>query len=416
MRRIALSLCSLLIVVQMLGMPYPVDARPTRIHAPSASGLPASPGMNGIIAFSKLVQHGEELSADVFTIKPDGGGIRNLTDGAFFQGAPTWSPDGRHLLYFSNGNLVRRSRNGALRIVVPAESSNGSLEFPWTVEFSPDGTKLVYCEKNQAVESGEAKIMVSRSDGSGARTIVELPGVTCQEPPSWSPDGKSIVFARMTTSSRITSHSHIWIVGADGSDARDLTPSDVQGSYGPTFLTDGRILFQSFRACSTEPLPCGDIFSMAPDGSDVERVTFGSDHPGIDYMDAEASPDERLLVVGYRTTYQPGTPQEFGFVIHDPSTGKVRDLVETSLIGVDWQPRCTVRGTASDDVLVGTSRRDLICGLGGDDVIKGLGGDDVLFGHGGNDQVLGGTGRDIVVGNSGRDRCDSDPEDLSRVC
>jgi hypothetical protein len=36
-------------------------------------------------------------------------------------------------------------------------------------------------------------------------------------------------------------------------------------------------------------------------------------------------------------------------------------------------PRCTIQGTAGNDVLQGTAGPDVICGLGGDDTIRGLG-------------------------------------------
>ena len=389
---------------------------PLVLASPAAAERGATPGPNGVIAFSRLVQHGTEVSGDVFTIAPDGGRERNLTDGAFHQGAPAWSPDGRSLLYWSNGNIVRRSERGRLKLLISPWTDGSSSLIPWAPEYSPDGTKLVYCVKGSGNDASEASIAVSRADGSHHRTIVDVPGVFCLHPPSWSPDGRYIAFDRMTTTSDVTTHSHIWVVGSDGGAPVDVTPLDAHGSYAPYFLPDGRILFQSFRDCSSFPLACGDLYSMQPDGSDVQRLTFGSDHPGIDYMAAESSPDNKSLIVGYRTTYQPGTTQDFGLLILDRASGATRHLVDTRLTGVDWQPRCTVLGTPGDDRLVGTEERDLICGLGGSDVIKGLGGDDVLFGHGGNDRVMGGAGRDIVVGNSGRDRCDSDREDLSRVC
>jgi uncharacterized repeat protein (TIGR02543 family) len=66
--------------------------------------------------------------------------------------------------------------------------------------------------------------------------------------------------------------------------------------------------------------------------------------------------------------------------------------------------RCTVTGTAGNDVLVGTSGADVICGLGGNDKLKGLGGDDVLLGGAGNDRLSPGSGDDTLRGGGGKDR------------
>jgi acid phosphatase type 7 len=65
--------------------------------------------------------------------------------------------------------------------------------------------------------------------------------------------------------------------------------------------------------------------------------------------------------------------------------------------------RCTILGTASNDVIVGTRRKDVICGLGGNDRIYAKGGNDLIYGGAGNDRIYGGSGRDVVRGGGGRD-------------
>jgi Ca2+-binding RTX toxin-like protein len=66
--------------------------------------------------------------------------------------------------------------------------------------------------------------------------------------------------------------------------------------------------------------------------------------------------------------------------------------------------RCTIVGTAGNDVLTGTAGRDVICGLGGNDRILAGAGNDVVYGGPGDDTVRGGAGRDLLDGGSGRDR------------
>jgi Ca2+-binding RTX toxin-like protein len=71
--------------------------------------------------------------------------------------------------------------------------------------------------------------------------------------------------------------------------------------------------------------------------------------------------------------------------------------------------RCTIVGTAGNDVLSGTPRRDVICGLGGNDRINGRGGNDDIIGAGGRDSMAGSLGRDRISGRGGNDRAAGGP-------
>jgi hypothetical protein len=75
--------------------------------------------------------------------------------------------------------------------------------------------------------------------------------------------------------------------------------------------------------------------------------------------------------------------------------------------------KCTIKGTAGDDVLLGTAKADVICGLGGDDQLNGRGGNDRLYGGPGDDTIAGGRGTDALVGGRGADRLLRDAADRS---
>ncbi|MFC6786232.1 S9 family peptidase [Halobaculum halobium] len=65
------------------------------------SGLQPDWGANDRIAFTSCrEEHPDDtLVRDVFTIAPDGTGLRKLTDGDLSANAPTWSPDGDRLAF-----------------------------------------------------------------------------------------------------------------------------------------------------------------------------------------------------------------------------------------------------------------------------------------------------------------------------
>ena len=197
---------------------------------------------------------------------------------------------------------------------------------------------------------GSRDIYTMNQDGSG---VIRLTGKDPQDDnvegpydtsPSWSPDGKSIVFhsnrSRLEGTFRSTRSEggfddDIWVMNADGSNMRNLTrdssanernphfsfdgtkivyeQEDLQESdvvimnsdgtnrkvltndgtpapndSNPTFSQDGRIFFQSDRVQSNQP----QIYSMNGDGSGVKQLTAA---PGAN-RDPDVSPDTKQVV------------------------------------------------------------------------------------------------------------------------
>jgi polar amino acid transport system substrate-binding protein len=77
--------------------------------------------------------------------------------------------------------------------------------------------------------------------------------------------------------------------------------------------------------------------------------------------------------------------------------------------------RCTIRGTAGNDVLRGTNRADVICGFGGRDTIRAGNGSDTVDGGAGNDTIVGGGGNDVLSGGPGNDSFFAAGEGVDRI-
>lgn len=91
---------------------------------------------------------------------------------------------------------------------------------------------------------------------------------------------------------------------------------------------------------------------------------------------------------------------------HTPAPNCTAVSPPPTLAAPDHPPpgsRCTISGTARDDVLRGTGRDDVICGRGGADTIYGRAGHDLVVGGNGSDRLFGQTGRDYLVGGAGND-------------
>ena len=134
--------------------------------------------------------------------------------------APVWSPDGQLLAfiafegedYSDDRALYTIGVDGAeLSKVSELSKSRKTTAAP---TWSPDGEKLAFA----AVEGEEAGIYVVRPDGSGQREVwrsgADGPSTPISQV-SWSPDGTEVLFVS----------DRVYVVGADGSDPRPLSPA-----------------------------------------------------------------------------------------------------------------------------------------------------------------------------------------------
>jgi TolB protein len=102
--------------------------------------------------------------------------------------------------------------------------------------------------------------------------------------PSWSADGKKILFAREYKDSEEIYHYEIWIMNSDGSDEKQIK-SLVGGN--PFFTPDGRIVFSSESKDKNNGIHIADV-----DGKNLEQLTsneFNEWHPKV-------SPDGKQIV------------------------------------------------------------------------------------------------------------------------
>jgi TolB protein len=114
---------------------------------------------------------------------------------------------------------------------------------------------------------GFNNILVMNPDGTGVRRLTRTDGDVA---PSWSPDGTQVGFERVPERcGRDDACAQIWIVEADGSRERRLTPASER-SEAPDWSPDGdRIAFHRWDADAI------NIYVMNVDGSDVRQLTDG---------------------------------------------------------------------------------------------------------------------------------------------
>ncbi len=137
----------------------------------------------------------------VFVVPAEGGTPRQVTDGPFDHGSPTWTPDGRHLLVVANRveEAERTDPNESEIHEVDVETGetrpltdrDGPDRSP-TV--SPDGRRIAYTGYDDRMQGYQiSRLYVMERDGSGSRLLTgELDRSVAS--PSWAADGSGIYF------------------------------------------------------------------------------------------------------------------------------------------------------------------------------------------------------------------------------
>lgn len=170
--------------------------------------------------------------------------------------APRFSPDGNHLIMSmmekGNSDLYKmdlRSRSTTRLTSEPAIDVSGS--------FSPDGRKVVF----NSDRGGSPQIYTMNSDGSNVKRISF--GKGRYSAPVWSPRGDKIAFVK----SRNGRYS-IGVMDTDGSNERTLTESYLD--EGPTWSPNGRVILFSRETKGRNGY--NEVWSVDLTGQNIRKI------------------------------------------------------------------------------------------------------------------------------------------------
>jgi len=151
----------------------------------------------------------------VFVIRPDGSGERQVTRAQTTEWIPAWVPGGRIVVEHPVGSrqidLYSVRANGTGRLLLGRV--HNEADHCACVAWSPDGTKLAY---EAAGTAGKPDIWTMHADGTGRTQLTTHP--SRDENPDWSPDGTQIAFY-----TERTGNGQIYVMNADGTKQRRVT-------------------------------------------------------------------------------------------------------------------------------------------------------------------------------------------------
>jgi Tol biopolymer transport system component len=226
-----------------------------------------APGKNGLIVFQRLVGKPSKTCdpcTQVFTIRVDGSGLRQITSGRLFAASPAWAPDGKRIVMEHGKGLgLLDLRTGKIR-----QLTNRANLWP---SFSPDGTSIVFW---QSTASHGESLWIVDANGRHPRYVAHGDGGI---DPVFSPDGTQIAMLRKGA---------LFVVSVDGSGRTPLVKQSFGTAGKLDWSPDGsRILFHDDR---------DRLFTIRPDGTGLTELARGRP------LCAESfSPDgTKLLVLG----------------------------------------------------------------------------------------------------------------------
>ena len=216
--------------------------------------VPSPTGARGVVI--RIVEGREQL----FLINLDGSGEKQLTRDDADHEDPVWSPDGRTIAFV----LIKDGKK-ALALLDPASGKVESLgpagQSPIHPTFTPDGKSLLYCTDDdlRPPAKNESEIYALDLATRQVRTLISG-GVNTF--PVMSPDGRRIAWRKIVGDM----NSEVFVADADGKNAKNITSHHAWEGW-PAWSPDGKtIAFAGNRNAAWQ------IYLADPDGANLRLL------------------------------------------------------------------------------------------------------------------------------------------------
>jgi TolB protein len=195
------------------------------------------PGMTFAPRFSPdgkkiVMSFAKDGNSDIYTMDLETRVVERISDHSSIDTSPSFSPDGKFIAFNSD-------RSGLQQIYVMRSDGSGVKRITFgngiygTPVWSPRGDLIAFTK----MRKGKFYIGVMRIDGTGERLLTEN---FYQEAPSWSPNGRVLVFYRETKAGLKGEgfSAKLWSIDITGYNERELlTKTDASDPSWSSLLT-----------------------------------------------------------------------------------------------------------------------------------------------------------------------------------
>jgi len=213
--------------------------KPRRLTSNPTDEAPSFSANGRLVTFSSITQPSTPGSGrHVYLVKADGTGLRQLTTGAAFDSHPSFSPDGKRIVFDRDpgpgkSHIFAVNVDGTGLQQLTKGKANDSEPV-----FTPSGKRIVFVsDRDHDVRTDRSDIFAMGPRGENQRVLID--GPRNEEEPDTSPNGKRIVFV-----SNRAPGINIFVANAGGRGVRQLTHNKrdcFSGScnLSPIFSPDG---------------------------------------------------------------------------------------------------------------------------------------------------------------------------------
>ena len=263
--------------------------------------------------FSKQWQEAIRNAYSPFQTKtqpaPSGNSLINSNNAGELNIVPSISPDGRYIAYWTEKNLftldlfIANAETGEVTERITRNSYNAHIDqyssYESKVAWSPDSRQIAFV----VFAKGRNELVVADINGKITQQL-RIPGVDGFSNPAWSPDGKTIVLTGL-----VEGQSDLYAYSFQNKTVKKLT-NDIYADIHPSFSPDGKyIVFSTDRiSIGNNTLQHRYNHNLALLNIATGSITNLDFFPGADNLNPVFAPGNRIIYFlsdrdGFRNIY-----------------------------------------------------------------------------------------------------------------
>lgn len=262
---------------------------------------------------------------DIFSIRPDGSGQRQLTNGPEVDSLPKIAPNGRYLVFERRGALGGPSGLYSVRVTGGGEHGVVTGGDNHEAAFAPDGKTIVFVRSTPGANGGNDDLYTVRPSGNEQRRLTRT--AADEFAPRYFAAG--IVYSRGESSEGPAAYADIYTMRANGAKVKPQVRG-VGSAYVEDVSPDGKtLIFRRDQGLWAKPLGNAKArkLSQLPDNSTTTAV-FSSDGKRVAAFVA-VEDQQQLVSINVKTRATTNLAEGYDY---EEGEGTVLGPV------IDWQP------------------------------------------------------------------------------